>query len=552
MGKTNKTVEEKDGVILETTRTPIPLPQDPRPAAKRKSSFGYFYVITLFSAVVICIVIFAIVFNTYTTTTAAPGAQRTPGAASSASTPTPSQHTVTTVTTASHMTGVLKSVNTDEKSVTFLDSSSSKTHILRIAEGATYKDKYGTPIAFAELKPGDIVDLSLSTSNRITGLAKSETAWSLPMRKNVTIDMAKKTITVSSVTYEFDNSLQALWNGLPFDPSQVMGVDVVTIAGLDSKALVLFLEKSHGYVTLKGAENIVNGFVEIDTTKTISLSEIAGQIPLAEGQHKIVVRGDNIEPFGKDIEIGPSSDIVIDLKQATLKTGLLALRSNVTGYVAIVDGKPCLESEIPPLDYGTHTLRVEKDGFIPVDQTFLVSTPSTEIQVNLKPILKLGRIILSTIPENATVYVDSARVGESPVSIPIELGDHSLRVEMPGYTAITVPVLIDKTDEPFNRFEFKLQPKSDDDTEEPYPTERMFTEVPYIPIATPSPIPSMTPPTGFSTVPPAPTPYGAETPAENPSSSEAPEDAAETGEENPEAGQEPTDKIENIMELHDE
>ncbi|MDR1639138.1 MAG: PEGA domain-containing protein [Clostridiales bacterium] len=538
MGKTSvssKAEDDSDGVILETTRTPV-TPQaslhvEPRPA-KRKSSFGYFYVITLFSAVTICIVIFAIVFNTYMINSD----RNVPGGGE---VPTPSQPTVTM---ANHATGVLTKINSEDKSVTFLDSSNNLTYVYRPSESTAYKDKYGTPIAFAELKAGDIVDLSLTTSNRITAMAKSSSAWSLPMRKNVAIDMSKKTITTSSVIYEFDSSLQTLWNGLPFDLSQITSVDVVTISGLEQKALVVILEKSHGYVTLSNSDSVTNGFLEIDTTMTSSLSEIAGPLPLAEGLHKIVVRGDNIEPFGKDIEIGPGSDIILDLGTATLKTGTLTLSTNVSDYTAIVDGTLCQDSEIPPLDYGVHTLRVEKDGYIPVEQTFVISSPVTDMQAVLKPIVKLGRAIISTDPERATIYIDSARIGESPVSVPLELGDHTLTVELDGYTQISLPITIDMTSAPFNAFEVGLVPEPDNS--EPVETEAWSGGGGVI-AATPTPIPSMQPNYGFSAVPTAPPPISANTPPPvatepaEPSPTMPPEEVEETETEEPEAAEAP-------------
>lgn len=83
---------------------------------------------------------------------------------------------------------------------------------------------------------------------------------------------------------------------------------------------------------------------------------------------------------------------------------------------------------------GEYVLRVEKDGYYDVTQTFVVDdAQSKTVSVSMRK--RPGRLTVVTTPDDdVTVHVDETHIGPAPLG-PIELqpGDHSIRVESDRY-----------------------------------------------------------------------------------------------------------------------
>jgi hypothetical protein len=468
---------EDDGVVYETTRNTIQhgyrRTLEPTPAKKEKekekdgkSHFAYFYIITLFSGVVICMVIFAIVFNTYTSSRkddAKPNASSQPNV------------TEVGVTEVRPIVGVIKSVDIATESIILIDAVSSAETLIPVRSSTEMKSKYGDPITFKDFAAGDIVDAGMDSSNRLISLAKSSSAFNLPMRTKVAIDLESRTIETNSDVYRYNEKILVLNKGQPYDISQLLPIDVVTLSGIGDTVSVINLNKGHGYVRIGNLEFIDNGVVEIDTDIYSSLEELFEAIPLVEGQHRIVVKGDNIEPYIKDLEITPNAMTFVDLEDIQVKTGILNLSVNVQNYTLILDGNPHLASEPPLLPYGVHMVRVEKDGYIPVEQVIDVMGPSTDLSIQLKEVLKLGRVTITAVPSGANVFIDSALIGQAPVSISLELGTHDVKLTMDGYKELVFSINVVSGSGPDNSYNATLERVAN--TPAPQPTPIPFHQV---------------------------------------------------------------------------
>ena len=83
---------------------------------------------------------------------------------------------------------------------------------------------------------------------------------------------------------------------------------------------------------------------------------------------------------------------------------------------------------------GLHTLKITKEHHKPIEKDVHISIgKSTEITENLLPLI--GTLLISSIPSNASVYIDNEYKGKSEIKLNnVWAGKREVRVELPGYT----------------------------------------------------------------------------------------------------------------------
>jgi len=237
-------------------------------------------------------------------------------------------------------------------------------------------------------------------------------------------------------------------------------MDILTLTGVGKTAWRATLVKGHGILSISDTYNIVNGKLEIDNNILKNLGEDTDSITLTEGPHHLVIKGDNIETITRDINIGAGmAPLYISLKDdVKLKTGWLSVQVNTQGYRLFVDNEEKPADQPVSLPYGSHDVRVEKDGYIPSEKTVVVNALSASVNMDLHPLARLGKIIADSVPEGAQVYVDSAYVGDTPIQVSIEMGPHTLLVSKDGYVSISFPITIERDSEPYNTYNIELNP----------------------------------------------------------------------------------------------
>lgn len=75
--------------------------------------------------------------------------------------------------------------------------------------------------------------------------------------------------------------------------------------------------------------------------------------------------------------------------------------------------------------------------------TRVTTVPATAAATAPPEVIAAGALSITTTPAGATVFIDGVQRGISPVTISnLSPGAHMLRIEMNGYTGLTVPVTI--------------------------------------------------------------------------------------------------------------
>ena len=124
----------------------------------------------------------------------------------------------------------------------------------------------------------------------------------------------------------------------------------------------------------------------------------------------------------------------IQLK-ALPKQTLLRAGSAPPGAELYVDriskGRTPMALELLP---GTHTIRLVLTGYQDWEQEVrLEEAKEYPLQAELHPLPKLAFLRADSIPSGAEVYVDGVSRGIAPVSLELDLGQHTIRIALSGY-----------------------------------------------------------------------------------------------------------------------
>lgn len=168
----------------------------------------------------------------------------------------------------------------------------------------------------------------------------------------------------------------------------------VTVAGNQEIALDLELVPTAGsrlaHLGLKC--NVVDAAVTVDGQR-VARTPLVATLALAAGRHKVEVSRPGYASVTKDIDIGPGAtgELAFDLEVDLLALGqggsTLALELSEPGAVVSVDGKVMGPYRgALKLPYGPHSLRIERDGFFPVERQVSLEPGATARQaIRLEP-----------------------------------------------------------------------------------------------------------------------------------------------------------------------
>ncbi len=454
----------------------------------QKSQLTFFYMTTIILSLVVCILTFAIVAfainsrgaKTYANLPEEPANEFDQNQTSNSLEGLLGQHEV------SEITGLIQQVSTNTNQVKIMDVETGKQYNLIVEEQTMLSDKYGKPIVFPELTSGNIAVFKFEAkTGKLISLVISANAWEFKSVKNVKVDSEKETITYGNDTYKYDTSLITQYEDKMFDVSAIKPIDVLTIRGYKEKVFYVELLKSHGTLSIINKEKVEGGSIEIDTN-IFKPIEAQNEFELLEGLHKVVVKTAYTEVFVKEVDIMHGETQIIDLNEVVLKKGTLVVSVNVPDCNFFINDNA---SENPTyLDYGKYTLKVEKEGFITYEQAFTLNTSTKNINVTLEQLpiateepifpeqqgiegdgvnnggsgsekpkekVKNGKLIITSEPKGADIYIDGTKVGQAPTQTTIEYGMHTITVSLEGYIEISTEIEINDRE---HKYLFELQP----------------------------------------------------------------------------------------------
>ncbi|MBN2834702.1 MAG: PEGA domain-containing protein [Candidatus Delongbacteria bacterium] len=109
-----------------------------------------------------------------------------------------------------------------------------------------------------------------------------------------------------------------------------------------------------------------------------------------------------------------------------------------------------------PLQEGDYTLFFEKKGFASEKVMYNISIKENQISKLKVNLLREKNIQISTVPDNAEVFINGKLVGKSDFKIKLPIGQHILKVERENYYPFLDTFIVNQEN---NIFKFVLKPK---------------------------------------------------------------------------------------------
>lgn len=142
-----------------------------------------------------------------------------------------------------------------------------------------------------------------------------------------------------------------------------------------------------------------------------------------------------VADYGASVPKAKKAQAEARIKELTKKTGGLALKANEAGATIFVDeqeaGKTPLVKPLR-LNVGARKVRVQKDGFLPIEHTVMASAgQESALEVTLSPDMRKGRVSVREQGEiGARVIVDKVDVGATPWEGELDPGEHEIMLRM--------------------------------------------------------------------------------------------------------------------------
>lgn len=353
---------------------------------------------------------------------------------------------------------VIKSVDEQEHTIAvhLIERNENKTLSY---DGATLvQDKYGSAMSMAQLKAGDVADLTYNSElDRVGSVTLSGDAWSYEGVVKYSLDTGRGSVSIGDEIYSMDGEVLAFSEGRPITADQIIHQDVLTFHGKGHEVVSITVDKGHGYLDLVNDEAVLGGWIEIGQTV---ISQIAPDMlfTIPEGKYSVRLTSEGIDET-REITIERNKETVLDLKDIKIpepKNGVVKFEIiPETAAVYVDDDK--VDTAYPiRLPIGIHQVTAKASGYDTLSEYFQVEGEMTTVRMNLEESESAGvsgnsitsnvsqesRITIEA-PADVDVYQDNMYKGIAPVTYTKTAGEHTITLRKTGYItrsySITVP-----------------------------------------------------------------------------------------------------------------
>lgn len=289
-----------------------------------------------------------------------------------------------TYTAGADFTGVVKSVDTVNQSVTFYNTFSEEeaTFLYSGATGITSKN--GREMAMTEVLAGEVYDVCTGQDgSRLASMQESSDVIELE-DVTISVNSNEKRLTVDGVNYAYSDQLVVLSDGSAIDPMEITSNDLVTFRGVKGQAYSVIVTCGHGYVRPTHYADFVGGTVTVEGEAILPVSE-GMLLTVPEGTQKLsMINGDLTGTASVEVRRGEVTELNMSRFQTQVpNTARVTFKIEPEGAELYVNGGLVDYGKAVRLKYGKHSIKVVLEGYSEYSGIVDIQDPSPTVKINL-------------------------------------------------------------------------------------------------------------------------------------------------------------------------
>ena len=380
---------------------------------------------------------------------------------------------------------IVASVSTINKTITFYSFELKKYFTLNYNAYTRFADKYDVAVSVNQLKPGILAEVSFYKADKIlVSLKESSECFKIDDVTGFSVNTQAGIFNYKSEAYEITDATIVL-GGDELKPEDLDGNDNVMLVGNDSVLYCITVNKGHGFLSLKGEDYFIGGFLEIGNQQILKISEDL-LLTLTEGEYRVKVSQKETEAI-KTVSVKPGETTVLNLGDIEIvepKKGRVCFETTPEALTLYIDDKEVDYSRLLSFEYGKHKLVASAEGYETITRYFIVGEESATLKVILdktekeddtkeeekKPATD-GYYVFVNNPLEVEVYADNYYIGLAPTMFAKTAGTHVITLKKNGYVTKTYTINIPDTEGDLNYSFESMEPVTNVDATEANSTE---------------------------------------------------------------------------------
>lgn len=343
----------------------------------------------------------------------------------------------------SDIDAVVKSVDLNAGTVTFLNLKNETTNVLSVTENSIMPQN----TTLENITTGDIYTYVFNKDKELSELKECKNAWEFA-DYGITINKTAQLIKFTGEAKEHADRTYKYVDGIttakryneviPFE--QLSPLDLVRVRGYDNgrinKIYSIDVQKGHGQLQLRNLNSISYPTIYVDNKKQ-TVNKSNPNIYLAEGTYTVKVTGSNCDDIVKEVNINSKEPYILDLAKAMVKSGVLNITANVTGYKLYINDKEYSATESNLLEYGTYTIKAVKEGYQDFTAQVTIDADENSFNINMVKNQQTASVTINAVPSEADIYINNNLEGKGTVTKTLPLGSYIAVAKMAGYADMT-------------------------------------------------------------------------------------------------------------------
>lgn len=370
-------------------------------------------------------------------------------------------------------TGMITNIDSSNRVFQIHNVNTRDNYRLFVQTGSELRGRFGQMLVFSEFNPGYIVNVSYNPDNnniyRIN-IYDGNDYWENRFVTGLQVDPNGIIIYEGSI-YVFNSELLVVNNGLPYSVENIYPLTMVTMRGIGNTVWYIEVERGFGTIQIVNNPAIINGSVEISREASAPIGSGANPldqiVQVSEGAHTLVVHGDNISLYTRDVIVVNGQTTSVDLSDIELTSGYLNINVNDSAIVTVNGVQVNAQGPIN-LPFGTHRVIAQMQGYESFSEVIefeehnqnlniaLIRTQNQN-QNNNQPSSDAvtRRVEIRSTPSGASVSIDGTHVGNTPIVTDVLQGAREVTLQLEGFTTTVAPIFVASHNLPFD---FELQP----------------------------------------------------------------------------------------------